>query len=231
MRSLQVFEIKVDVYTLEDIKIQDQSVKISQLIDKALCKSDRLLKFHEKNCFKNYCFNWLYPVEQNLYRKGKIYTFIIRTVDEELLRYFKEYLVNEYTESLKVLTIKVKIIPKKAIEKIYSITPLIIKTEGYWREKLTFKQFEDRIKVNLIKKYNNYFNTKIDEKFLLYDNIVIENKKPIAMKVKSINLLGDKVTLYISNDEISQRLAYFSLGTGLLEVNARGAGFCNYKWV
>ena len=130
MRSLQVFEIKVDVYTLEDIKIEEQSIKISKLIDKALCKSDRLLKFHEKNCFKNYCFNWLYPVEQNLYRKGKIYTFIIRTVDEELLRYFKEYLVNEYTESLKVLTIKVKIIPKKAIEKIYSITPLIVKKIG-----------------------------------------------------------------------------------------------------
>ncbi|KGN00109.1 CRISPR-associated endoribonuclease Cas6 [Clostridium botulinum] len=231
MNDLKVFELMVDVYTMEDIKVNEQPTKISKLIDKTLCRNDKFLKLHKRNCFKNYCFNWLYPIETDLYKKGKIYTFIIRTVDKELVEYFNKCLINEHTESLKVLTIKTKVIPQKPIEKIYSITPLIIKAQGYWKNNLTFKQFEERIISNLIKKYNDYFNVKIDENFLLYNNIVINNKKPISMPVKGVKLLGDKVTLYISNNEISQKLAYFALGVGLAEANARSAGFCNYQYL
>ncbi|WP_242845699.1 CRISPR-associated endoribonuclease Cas6 [Clostridium novyi] len=231
MYNLQVFESMVDVYTMEDIKVNKQSIKISKLIDKTLCMNDKFLKLHKENCFKDYCFNWLYPIETDVYKKGKIYTFIIRTVDKELVEYFKKYLINEYTESLKVLTIKTKLIPQCTIEKIYSITPLIIKAQGYWKNNLTFKQFEERIFSNLIKKYNEYFNIKINENFSLYNNIVISNKKPISMPVKGVRLLGDKVTLYISNNEMSQKLAYFALGVGLGEVNGRSAGFCNYKYL
>ena len=44
-------------------------------------------------------------------------------------------------------------------------------------------------------------------------------------------LLGDKISLNISDDKLAQDLAYMALGTGLLEVNSRGAGFTNYRWL
>ena len=43
--------------------------------------------------------------------------------------------------------------------------------------------------------------------------------------------LGDKVRLAVLDDEKSQEMAYLSLGVGLGEMNSRGAGFVNYRWL
>ncbi|AWZ48415.1 CRISPR-associated endoribonuclease Cas6 [Clostridiaceae bacterium 14S0207] len=231
MDKFRVYEIPVKCYLLKNIKENEQHTKIAELIDKTLCRDPKYLQFHKSREFKNYNFNFLYPLEKEEYKEGKIYTFIFRTIDKELMEYIKKYLVNEYTEFIKVLTLEIRIIPKRLIEKIYSITPIIVKTEnGYWRKNLSLEEFEERIKINLVKKYNDYFETKINEKFLLYDNIAFHNKKPISVPYKNIHLLGDKLTLHISNDEISQELAYFALGSGLCEANSRGFGYVNYKW-
>ena len=48
---------------------------------------------------------------------------------------------------------------------------------------------------------------------------------------KNIKLLGDKVRLAVLDDEKSQEMAYLSLGVGLGEMNSRGAGFVNYRWL
>ena len=61
--------------------------------------------------------------------------------------------------------------------------------------------------------------------------IKFENIKPISTKYKNISLLGDKMTLYIAENEMAQEMAYFILGTGLLEMGSRGFGYCNYKWI
>lgn len=38
------------------------------------------------------------------------------------------------------------------LERVYTLTPMIIKTEkGYWKEAISFAEFEQRLKVNLIK--------------------------------------------------------------------------------
>ncbi|GAB6150019.1 CRISPR-associated endoribonuclease Cas6 [Clostridium novyi] len=230
---MEVFEEKVKVYLLNDVRREYMSVKIAQIIDKILCKSEEFSKFHEENKFKMYCFNGFYPIEKSeVYKKGKIYDFSIRTVDESLAKFIKENLVNEYTECIKVLTIQEKIIHERYIEKIYSIMPVILKTtQGYWRKNLRLEDFERLIKENLIKKYNQYYNTKIDENFSLYDNLIFNNNKPVSMKCKNITLLGDKITLFISSNETAQKLAHFALGVALGENSARGAGFCNYKWL
>ena len=91
--------------------------------------------------------------------------------------------------------------------------------------------FEKRLKENLIKKYNNLSDEKLDEDFELYTGLEFKNRKPIANEYKGIKLLGDKVSLNISENKTAQDLAYMCLGTGLLEMNARGYGFCNYRWL
>lgn len=230
---VKIYELTLKVFLMKNIRNKEALEKIANLIDKSLSKDKDLLNFHEKNTYKLYTFNSLYPIEKSkIYGEGKIYSIKIRTIDEMLADYFKKNLVNEYTDYIKALTIECATIPKRYIEKIYSITPVIIKTEkGYWKGNLSIEDFEKRIKDNLIKKFNDYFNTKIDENFPLFKFIKFENHKPISSKYKNINILGDKLTLVIDENESAQKLAYLALGTSIGEMNARGYGFVNYKWI
>lgn len=230
---MKVFELKLKLYLCKDIKSEDSLKYISELIDKSFLKDKELMEMHKINKYKNYVFNSLYPLETSkIYKAGNIYTCVIRTVDEDLSLHFGRVLVNEYTEHLKALTIEKKIIAKNHISKIYSITPAVAKfSGGYWKTNLTVETFEKRIRENIIKKYNDYFNTKICEDFELFNYIKFNNQKPIATNYKNIRILGDKLTLDIAENSMAQELTYFALGSGILEMNSRGYGFVNYKWL
>lgn len=230
---MQVYEISILVFLKKSINSDDVLSEICSFIDSGMAKIPELLEFHKKNIFKNYCFNAFYPIEQDrIYKSGKLYTFQLRTIDEKLADFFYSSLVNHYNENIKGLTAKIRVIPKKYIEKIYSLTPVILKTdEGYWKGKLSLNEFENRMKINSIKKYNFFMNTKINEDFQLFTSLEFTNNKPIAIKYKSRKILGDKVTLTISSDKIAQELSYMCLGTGMLEINSRGFGFLNYRWL
>ena len=122
--------------------------------------------------------------------------------------------------------------PKKFISEIYTLTPVIIKTDkGYWRDQISINEFERLLVENLIKKYNQYTGEKIDEDFQLYTSLTFMNRKPVKVEYKGIHLLGDKVNLKISDDVRAQELAYVLLGTGIGTMNARGYGYCNYRWL
>ncbi|EGT4139151.1 CRISPR-associated endoribonuclease Cas6, partial [Clostridium perfringens] len=69
------------------------------------------------------------------------------------------------------------------------------------------------------------------EDFPLFNSLEFNNKKPIAIKYKNIKILGDKLTLNISDDELSQKIAYMSIGVALGECNSRGYGFLNYRYL
>lgn len=76
----------------------------------------------------------------------------IRTIDMELAKYFKNVCVNNYTTEIKGLIADIRILPKKMLETVYTLTPLIVKThEGYWRAAMDLSEWEERVKVNLIK--------------------------------------------------------------------------------
>ncbi|MFI3211181.1 MAG: CRISPR-associated endoribonuclease Cas6, partial [Peptostreptococcaceae bacterium] len=113
-----------------------------------------------------------------------------------------------------------------------SITPVVLKfDEGFWRTHTSIKEVKRRLKENLIKKYNSYYETKIEEDFELFESIVIKNNKPIKANYKEIGLLGDKFEIVVSKDELSQKLINFAIATGLGEMNSRGLGFINYVWI
>lgn len=230
---MNVYEITLKVYLLKSINVEDAQQRIAELIDKSLASDEKFLDFHRRNSFKNYCFNSFFPLEKDgIYKSSNIYDIKIRTIDKELADYFNKTLINEYTDFIKGLVADIRVIPRKHIEKIYNITPLVIKTnDGYWKNSLTFEEFEKRIKENLIKKYNFINNEKLDENFDLYTFIEIKNKKPIATSYKGKRILGDKINIVISDDARAQELAYMSLGTGLAEMNSRGCGFANYRWM
>lgn len=230
---MQVFQIRIKIFLLKDIYSHNLQGDLNSFIDAAFSKDEELLKMHQINKFKYYCFDELYPVEKDkVYKKNNIYTLTVRTIDKNLADFFLNKLVNEFDKNFKALTSEVKIIAKKHIEKVYSVTPIVLKTEnGYWRHNLTINDFERRLKENLIKKYNYIMNTKINEDFELYTSIELKNKKPIAIPYKNIKLLGDKITLNAADNEMAQELLYMAIGTGVLEMNSRGLGFVNYRYL
>ncbi len=234
MTSIRVYEVELKVFTLKEFKQEEACSVTAGFVDSCLAKDEKYLEFHIENCFKQYSMNMPYPLElDGVYKKEKVYTVKIRTVDKDLLNYLLEKLPDTVNEHMKGLTVKVRVIPRKHISKIYSITPAIMKLEsgGYWKTVISFEKYEELLKTNLVKKYNKLMNAKINEDFQLYTNIQKTNRMPIKVKYKNISLLGDKFDIEIADNEIAQDIAYLSLATGLCGNNSRGCGFVNYKYL
>ena len=228
---MNVYEIKLKVCLLKNIKYENSLEIASSYLDFSLCKNEKFLSEHKEKKYKHYNFNYLYPIENDkVYKKDKLYTITIRTIDQEVAEYLLNSTCNHSDENIKGIRSEIRVIPKKYIEKIYSITPVLIKDkEGYWRKKNNIDFFEKRLKENVVKKYKYISNNKEIELSDFYNEIKFKNYKPIKTSFKNINLLGDKVELSIESDLKSQELAYMILGMGLLENNSRGMGFVNFK--
>jgi len=205
--------------------------EISSFIDLGLGKNEKMLEFHKRRGFKNYVHSGFKELENDkVYKEGKIYTFSIRCIDEELKDYFIQTLKDVSSQTMKGLVTTVKLIPKLYIEKLYTLTPALIKLDkGYWKKTIDFSTYENRLFENSVKKAKIVLDQDFDENFVLYNHIELLNHKPILNRFKNIALLGDKFELAIADNDKAQNIAYILLGTGILENNSRGYGFVNYK--
>lgn len=228
---MNVYELKLKLYLLKNIKYEEVLEKTASFLDIGFCKNPIFLEKHNSKEYKEYNFNYLYPTEiDKIYKADMLYTLTIRTINKELADYICSNIINHYDDNLKAIKCDIRIIPKKHIEKIYSITPVLIKHDRYWRNTESIEFFEKRIKENILKK-SNYINKTSIKNHDFYNEIEFKNKKPISTVFKGIKLLGDKVELSIESDKISQDLAYLSLGVSLGENSSRGFGFVNFKWL
>lgn len=225
---MEVFEIALKVFLLKDIDKAEIQEKITSFLDGTLSEDKEMLLLHNDNKrYKLYSYGGLQPVERGgIYHAEMIYSITIRTVESTLAKFFFTFLPKYQTDYMKGLVTDIRIIRRQRLERIYTLTPLVIKNEeGYWRDCLSFEEYEQRIKINLIKKYRQFSEQNITDDFIFYTAIQTDNRKPISVNYKNIKLLGDKLTLYIADDEISQEMAYFALGAGLGEMQSRGFGF------
>lgn len=231
--KVKVMQIRIRMYVLKDIPVQKVQTEIAAFLDQELVKDKQFAILHQENKFKLYTYDSLYPIERDkIYKKDKIYTLTIRTIDTALAKYFAERAVNGYTKTVKALTSEIDVIPQKHIEFLYTLTPALLKCEkGYWKDTLSVEQFEERLKVNLIKKWNQFYGEKLSEEFAVFNGIEFLNKVPVSREYKNVHLLTDKLRLHIAENEIAQNLAQLAIGTGIAEMNSRGFGFCNYRWL
>lgn len=230
---MKVFQIVAKVFLLEQIKQQDALNVIASYLDSAMVSDSEWRNLHMENCYKDYCYSAFSPVEKDgVYKGDQLYSFKLRTVDERLAEFFLNRLPRIDTPVLKGLVCDVQIIPRRHITELYSLTPVIVKgsQNHYWRDELSFEEFENRLKINLIKKYQRLTGEKMNEEFELHTLIEFVNRKPIAVPYKNVKLLADKVQMQISDHTQAQDLAYMSLGTGLAEMNARGMGYVNFHF-
>lgn len=231
---MKVYEYKVKIKLKNDLQYYELPDKLSYFIDSTLGENEEFLKYHGNSHYKGYVHDFLYPIESNgIYQKNKIYTMRIRMIEEKLVQYLMGKLAFHETNEFIAIGGEIKIIPKRNIQQLYSITSVILKGpgQGYWRDWMTLEQFETRLKDNLIKKYKFFTGNELDENFSLYNLIEFKNKVPVKVPYKNIRLLGDKVILEIADNKQAQELAYLALGVGLLENNSRGCGFVNFKYM
>ena len=114
---MNVFQIRIKLFLLKNIPINQIQTKVTMLIDKGFLLDEELKQIHEENRYKCYSYDFPYPIEQDkLYKQGKIYTVTIRTIDYNMAKYFYEVCVNQYTDDMKALTAEIRVLPPKIIE-------------------------------------------------------------------------------------------------------------------
>lgn len=233
MGKINVYQIRLKVFLLKDILLEKMFEKEAEFIDQVLAKEEDWLQYHEAKHMKAYTFAGLYPLEKGgVYKKENIYTITIRTVDKNIAMYLSDKLSHHENIFMKGLITENSIVPKKWIEEIYTLSPVILKTEkGYWRKNISLAEYERLLFENVIKKYNEFTGEKIKEDFSLYTHLEFTNRTPIKCAYKDISLLGDKLILKISDDSRAQELAYFLLGVSLGHNSSRGYGYCHCKWL
>ena len=231
---MKVYEYKVKIRLKQDLEYCQLAEKTSYFIDSALTKDNEFLTYHTSRQYKGYVHDLLYPIEETgIYKKDEAYSMRIRLVEDKLAQYLLGKLSFHETKEFQGTGGEIRIIPKRVIQRIYSITPAILKNprQGYWKGHMSLEEFEKRLKENLIKKYKFFLENDIEESLPLYDLIEFKNKVPVKMPYKNITLLGDKIVLEIASNKQAQELAYLALGVGLLENNSRGFGFVNFKYM
>ena len=245
---MKVYEMKLKIKLKKDIFLKDVATHITRFMDMNLSNNTKMYNYHSSKIYKEYTFDGLFPIEEDkIYKKDNEYFFRIRTINQKIANYFLDTLMFFQNKDMEGLTLNIRIVEKKLIEKLYTITPILMKTdEGYWQYSMTFEDFEKRLKINCLKKYL-YFTQKnsdleVDKELLkklgedksddidLFTNIKFINKKPITIIYKGRKLVGDKIELQVANNERAQDIAYMLLGTGLLENCTRGCGFLGFKF-
>lgn len=232
-----VKNLLVKIFLLENIEEERIKTELSYLIDKTLNKTQKYKSFHNDKGVKFYSFSKLRPFEQDcIYKKDNIYTFNIRTVNEDLSKYLLEELRNEFSENIKVLTITETNLNKNFIEKIYSLTPTVLtffdenkEKIYYWESEKTLLDVLNRIQESLILKYNSFYNTDIALDTPIFTRINRKNTFPIPQKYKNIRMSTDMFELEVESTVQAQEIAYFACGIGIGGKTSRGFGFVNPK--
>lgn len=228
-----VYEIRLKVMLKKDLVYYEAGEIMGRLLNKVLCDEPEYLKLHEESRdYKFYVYDTFIPCEKDrIYKAGKVYRIRIRTVKENLAEFFFENLPEKETADIKCIRADIGVVPKKNLEKVYSLTPAVMKNypEGYWRDIMSAAQFEKRLLDNLVKKYKYLTGEAIDENIMMYNGIRFMNSRPIKVSYKGITLLGDKIELTVAQNRTAQKLMYMALGAGILENNANGCGFVNFS--
>lgn len=233
---MTIREITVRVYLHKTIKVSEAQGAIAQFLDGFLEHDDNFARFHESNMLKGYTFDLLYPIEKgrNEYEGDKIYQFRIRTMNEELAAYLLSGIADHKTNEIKGLARTMKIIPRKHISQVYTLTPMVLidaEGRGYWRDTMPFAEFEEMLKKSMIDQYERYTGETIDKDCPLYDQIELKNKCAIGVPYKGITLLGDKLSMQVADNETAQNVWYYLLASGLGAKGSRGMGFLGYRFL
>ena len=165
---MKYFNLKVTVLLKQNLTAFETYEKISNLISFAMLKDEKLKQLHEENTYKNYVFCNLYPVTKDaVHSKNNIYSFDIRGIDFNVIMKIKQVLSITENEFFKVIQINVQTNIQREINKLITLTPVIITTEkGDYDIKDDLVFVKKRILDNIQKKYKSIYGSQIDVDFI-----------------------------------------------------------------
>lgn len=203
---------------------------------------------HDKNGYKFFCFSNIFPIGD--IKKDDIRHILISSPNKGLLAQIKTGLLSKETLNIGEFQFKIKEIreirPKLPNSfKIAAATPITIripenryeeygiqtakKRYVFWRPEYSFEAFLKQLNENLFKKYNQYYNTKINE-FPIFSEFVF--KKSVANQIIEngreqlvIGSIWEFRFSHITQDQ--RKILEFGLECGFGERNSLGFGFVN----
>ena len=238
---MDCFEIKARLLLKYDIDYKKSLQPLSKLISSSLYKSP-LKEIHSRKGFKYYSFSNLLKISpKGIYKKGEN-GFIVRTISEKIAKELSKALFLYEDDFFTVKEVSIKKISRKPINYLISLNPVIVTyTPKNSRPRQWTSESEagveyliESLHKNLVKKYESFYNEKLESEDNFIEFLQIKNAKPLSIfydkNGKEFRLLGNKLFIVPKNDENSQKLAFTALCTGLGEKNALGGGFCMGGW-
>lgn len=242
---MKIYELKCKAYLKIDIELKDSFDVLSKYINYSMYQNEVYEYKDKSNTINNYCFGNFYPTEMDrIYKKDNIYEFVIRSIDEEFIdKIEKAFIKNINNSFIQVITTVKKEIEQFFIKELYSATPVIVSDKKnemgkqlYWSLDYNgdISALQTQLQNNLEKKLKQFYSEVVEVSGSFIQEIEIKNLKPQSIYFKTIRnkkeqlvrLIGNKFKIVPNEDELSQKLAFLSLGVGLGEKSSLGGGFC-----
>lgn len=223
------YQLKISCVLKQDLNFKNMFEELSKVINKAFLKDKNLKALHKLNTFKMYVFDGLYPVTKEGYKKFNLYGFNFRTVDKALAFKLNSLLKKTNSDFINIVKIVMETRNTGKLKGLYTVTPAIsvIESGKHWtNDDYPIELLIERINNNAKRKYSYWFDSEIDREHSFIDDIKQMNKKTIVLPYKNGVLLTNKFKIKVKEDEVSQKLAGIVYGTGLLEKNSLGLGYC-----
>ena len=241
---MKIFELKCEAYIKSDINLKNSYEILAKYINFCIAEDKQINQLSKTKWMNNYCFGNFYPTEiDRVYKSGKIYKFIIRSLDEELIDELMITLKNNDSNLfLRVISTNKTEIEQFFINELYSATPVIVSDRRdengrqlYWSLDYNgdMDSLQKRLQRNLEKKLKQFCSEEIEMEENFIQEIELRNQKPQSIYFKRsakddklVRLIGNKLKIIPNKDSLSQKLAFLSLAVGLGEKSSLGGGFC-----
>lgn len=215
----------------------------------SIFKSTGNKDIHTSPRYKFFCFSNLFPFIAGVpFSPGKPLHFFISSPNSELIHdlhnffsFKPELSIGDYvfkTHSSKIIRSQLPLegtliagtpivcsIPKKLYTKygIQSERELI-----YWTNQFSLNAFVDLVTHNLVRKYNRFYDTQIDEDMILFRKFKFNAFAVIPYKKGEVAASYWELPLDITNS-VTKDILQFGLDCGFGEKNSAGFGFMNIK--
>jgi len=234
--NMKIIELKCTVYIKNDISFDKSFEILGKYISFSMCQDEKLEILHNDNkSFKNYCFGGFYPTEkEKVYKKGKTYTFSIKTIDDDFANRILPHLTqNTNNKNCIIVDINKKVIRQHFITEIYSATPVIVtmKNKRFWMKEDDIMLLQKQLQDNLLHKYKAFYGEELEPIQNFIQLLELKNNRAQTIKLtnkegKQYRLFGNKFRIIPNEDDLSQKLVFLTLGVGLGEKSGYGGGFC-----
>ena len=220
----------------------------------SLLKETEYNILHDKKGYKFFCFSNIFPV--GTIKIGDIKNLLISSPDHLFVKFLEEEL-KKLVDSGKAINIgemlfkveNVSLIKTKLGRncRLISATPIVIripeknydrydipqkfrkKRYVYWRPCYSFEAFIKQLEENLIKKYNEFYRTDIEE-FPVFEQFIYKKStcNHVVINYKEQKLISSVWEFIFSHmDKERKKLLEFGLDCGFGERNSLGFGFMN----